>query len=122
MVKDMNEVVVRGRLCADPTINYTKEQKPIANMCLAIPDRERRLDDGSYACDFIRAVVFNPKQAEIVEQWLVKGSEVLVKGKLSSGEYVNNDNQKIYTVEIIVQNLEFIGSLKDDSKDTKKKK
>ena len=118
----MNEIIVTGRLCDDPKITTTKDMKAIAQFCLAVPDREYRLKDGNFDCDFVRVVIFNSKMAEVAEQWLCKGSEVLIKGKLKSSDY-EKDGQKVYTTEIHASKLEFIGSLKDsDESESKKKK
>ena len=62
---------------------------------------------GNQVADFIRVTVFN-KTAEFVANYLGKGKQVAVQGRISTGSYMDKDNRKIYTTEIVANNVEIL--------------
>ena len=121
----MNQVILRGRLTANPEIRYTKDGDSVASFSLAVPDRMGKKDkDGNFPADFIKCCAFN-KEAEIIEAYAIQGTEILITmGKLKSGSYMKEDI-KIFTTECQVIHFEFIGGTKpkqDDQSDGKNKK
>lgn len=112
--KTMNKVILMGRLTRDPEIRYSQGEKPlaIARYTLAVARRFHR--DGEAEADFISCVVFG-KSAEFAEKYLRKGSKILISGRIQTGSYTNNDNQKVYTTEIIVEEQEFADSKPADT-------
>lgn len=107
----MNQVILRGRLTDNPAIRYTKEQASVASFCLAVADRMAPKDkDGNFPADFIRVVAFG-KEAEVLEAFAVKGTELLITGKLKSGSY-DRDGVKVFTTECQVIYFEFINGTK----------
>ena len=108
----MNEVVLAGRLTADPEVKYTTGQEPmaIAMYTLAV-QRDFKNKDGKYEADFIRCKAFG-KRGEFAEKYLHKGIKIMVKGRLQSGSY-DKDGQKHYTTDLIVDKHEFCESKKD---------
>ena len=75
---DFNKAIVIGRLTRDPEIKYTKNEKAVATLNLAINKKFGAQDQTV----FIEVTVWN-KMAEVVEQYLHKGSKVLVEGALT---------------------------------------
>lgn len=111
----MNKVILKGRLTRDPDVKYTSGDEPvcITRFSLACEDRERAKDgDGNYPANFIPCVCMG-KVAEIAEANLYKGKEVLIYGKMQSGSYTNKEGNKVYTLELLVKELEFCGKKED---------
>ena len=100
----MNEVILIGRLTRDPEIRTAQDGLTIARYSLAI-DRQTK----EKQADFFRCVTFG-KNAEFVERYLKKGTKVAVTGRLQSGSYTDRDGRKVYTVEVVTENHEFVES------------
>ena len=103
----MNNVVLIGRLCADPELSYTPNmQTAVCRFTLAV-DRPRRQGEEQGA-DFIRITVWG-KQAENCDRYLSKGRQAAVVGRIQTGSYKNRDGQTVYTTDVIANNVEFLG-------------
>lgn len=109
-VKSMNEVVLIGRLTKDPEIRYTQSQMAICNFTLAVdrPYSKNRQDNAPTA-DFIRITVFD-RQAENCNQYLSKGSQAAVQGRIQTGSYKDKNGNTVYTTDVIAGRVEFLGS------------
>lgn len=109
-VKLMNEVVLIGRLTRDPEIRYTQSQMAICNFTLAVdrPYSKSRQDNAPTA-DFIRITVFD-RQAENCNQYLSKGSQAAVQGRIQTGSYKNKNGDTVYTTDVVAGRVEFLGS------------
>lgn len=107
----MNIVMISGRLVGDPKI-YQNGENISARYTLA-SDRRVRKDapDGTQTADFISCVVFG-KGAEFTDKYLRKGTKMIIKGRLSTGRYVNSEGQTIYTTDVVVEEQEFAESKK----------
>ena len=105
----MNKVILIGRLTRDPEVRWTQgqEQKATGRFTLAV-DRRFRTDNGPTA-DFISCVVFG-KTAEFVEKYLRQGIKVAVTGRIQTGSYTNREGQKVYTTDVVVEEMEFAES------------
>lgn len=99
-----------GRLCGDPEIRYTQDDKAtcIARYRLAV-DRKGRKDGGQPEADFIPCVAFG-KNGEFAEKYLKKGMKIAVVGRIQTGSYTNKDGSKVYTTDIVVEEHEFCES------------
>lgn len=108
----MNKVILMGRLTRDPEIRYSQGERSmaIARFTLAV-DRRRRSGDngGEQTADFITCVAFD-RQAEFAEKYLHQGTKMLVTGRIQTGSYTNKEGQKVYTTEVMVEELEFAES------------
>ena len=103
----MNSVSLIGRLTKDPDIRYTAEsQMAVARFSIAI-NRPPRRDGGEQQTDFTNIVVFG-RQAENCERFLKKGRLVGVQGRLQTGSYTNKDGVKVYTTDVVANNVEFL--------------
>lgn len=107
----MNVVVLVGRLTRDPDIRYTNEAEPrcIARFTLAVDRGYKK--DGQQAADFIGCTVFG-KAAEVVEQYVRKGTKICLEGRIQTGSYTDRDGKKIYTTDVIANHWEFAESRK----------
>ena len=94
----MNSVNIIGRLTADIELRYTQSQKAVAQFTVAV--------DGLNKTDFIRCEAWE-KNAENMNQYLHKGSQVGISGRLSSGSYEKN-GVKVYTQNVICDRVDFL--------------
>lgn len=108
----MNKVILMGRLVRDPEIRYSQGERSmaIARFTLAVDRRRRNGDNNAeQTADFITCVAFD-RQAEFAEKYLHQGTKMLVTGRIQTGSYTNKDGQKVYTTEVMVEELEFAES------------
>lgn len=101
----MNKVVLIGRLTADPNLSYAAGTgTAVCRFTLAVT-RPFKRDEA----DFINCVAFN-KTAETIGQYLVKGRQIAIAGRIQTGSYDAQDGTKRYTTDVVVENFEFIGN------------
>ena len=111
----MNKVILMGRLTRDPEVRYSQgnsgEQMAIARFSLAVDRRFARRNGGDdqQTADFINCVAFG-RQGEFVEKYLHKGTKVALTGRIQTGSYTNKDGQKVYTTDIVAEDIEFAES------------
>lgn len=109
----MNKVILVGRLTKDPEIKNTTTGKTVANFTLAV-DRRFKNKDGQKEADFV-PIIFWEKQAEILGQYLSKGSQVAISGRLQVRNYEAQDGQRRYVTEVIGEEFTFLSSPKRES-------
>lgn len=101
-----------GRLTRDPNITYSQgtDNMAIARFTLAV-DRRVSRQEGSdqQTADFISCVCFG-RQAEFAEKYLRQGIKVAVTGRIQTGSYTNKDGQKVYTTNVVLDDIEFAES------------
>ena len=89
----MNKVILAGRLVRDPKLRYTQTGKTVASFTLAVNRRFSRGADQQQTADFIPIVVWD-KLAEVCGNNLVKGSQVLIEGRIQIRSYDAQDGSK----------------------------
>lgn len=106
----MNSVILIGNLTRDPEVRYRGETA-VCRMTVAVNDRKKNQQTGEWEDNpsFIPVVVFG-RQAENCEKFLSKGRKVAVQGKIQTGSYVKQDGTKVYTTDVIANNVEFLNS------------
>ena len=106
----MNKVILMGRLTRDAEIRYSQGESStaIARFSLAV-DRRFRRDNDEQTADFINCVAFN-KTAEFLERCGRKGTKFVLEGRIQTGSYTNKDGQRVYTTDVVVENIEFAES------------
>lgn len=108
----MNKWIGMGRLTRDPEVKYGGENNSmaIARFSIAVDRRGRKnTDSNEPTADFINCVAFG-KTAEFVEKYCIKGTKLVVEGHIQTGSYVNKEGNKVFTTDIMVDNLEFAES------------
>ncbi|WP_333685678.1 single-stranded DNA-binding protein, partial [Enterocloster lavalensis] len=103
----MNSVQLVGRLTRDPDVRYTDGGTTVARFTLAVDRRFKK--DGGDEADFISCVAFG-KTAEFLEKWFRKGQHLGLTGRIQTGSYVNQEGTKIYTTDVVTENVEFVES------------
>ena len=102
----MNNVVLIGRLTKDPELAYGGQNSDIA-VCRFTPAVDRPTQDK--AADFIRIVVFR-KQAETAHQYLSKGRQCAVEGRIQTGSYKDREGKTVYTTDVVANRVQFLGA------------
>lgn len=107
----MNKVVLMGRLTRDPDIRYSSGENStaVARFTLAVDRRFKR--DGEQTADFISCVAFG-KTAEFIEKYIRQGTKIVTSGRIQTGSYTNRDGNKVYTTDVVVEDVEFAESKK----------
>ncbi len=109
----MNKVFLIGRLARDPELRYTGNNTPVASFTVAV-NRTFSNQAGEREADFINCVIWR-KQAENVKNYLSQGSQVAVEGRIQVRSYDDQNGQKRYVTEVVADNVEFLGSKKDNN-------
>lgn len=106
----MNKVVLMGRLTRDPEIRYSQGEggSCVARYTLAVDRRFKRQGDEQTA-DFISCVSFG-KTAEFIERYLKQGTKIAGCGRIQTGSYTNKDGIKVYTTDVVMEEVEFAES------------
>lgn len=112
----MNNVVLIGRLARDPELRFIPSTgMAVTKLTLAV-DREMSKEkkqeaaqQGKQTADFIGITVFG-KSAENCANFLAKGRQCAIHGRVQTGTYTDQEGKKRYTTDIIADRVEFIGS------------
>jgi single-strand DNA-binding protein len=114
MARDLNKVMITGRLGADPEMRYTPQGSPVTTFSVA-SGRAWRSADGTQHNDteWFRVVAWE-KLAEICNQYLTKGTQVYVEGRLQTRKYQDRDGNDRYSTEVIASDMIMLGSRRDD--------
>ena len=106
----MNKVTLMGRLTRDPDVRYSQGDTPmaVARYTLAV-DRRFKRDNDQQTADFIGCVAFG-RQGEFAEKYFRKGLKIAVTGRIQTGSYTNQEGQKVYTTDVVVEEQEFAES------------
>lgn len=101
----MNKVILLGNLTRDPETRYTQEQNSLAvtRFSMAV---NRRFSRDNQEADFFNCTAFG-KQAEFVEKYFRRGSRMMLSGRIQNDNYTNKNGEKVYSVQIIAEEVEF---------------
>lgn len=103
----MNKVILVGRFTRDPEVKYTDGGTSISRFTIAVDRRFKQ--DGGPEADFPNCVAFG-KTAEFIEKYFHKGMKIGIVGRIQTGSYTNNDDHKVYTTDVVVEECCFVES------------
>lgn len=112
MARGVNKVILVGNLGQDPEIKYTTSNLPVVNVSLATTDSWTDKSGQKQDRTEWHRLVFFGKLAEITGQYLKKGGQVYVEGRLQTRQWEKN-GQTMYTTEIIVSDMQMLGGRGD---------
>ena len=114
----MNKVILMGRLTRDPEIRYSQGESAtcVARFTLAVDRRFKKQGDDQ-AADFINCVAFG-RTAEFAEKYLIKGTKVVGCGRIQTGSYTNKEGQRVYTTDVVLEEVEFAESKNSSNNNT----
>lgn len=104
----MNKVVLVGRLTKDPEIKNTSSQVQFCNFTVAV-DRRFKDQSGQRQADFINCVAWR-QTASFISSYFRKGSKIGIVGSLQSRSFDDNNGQRRYVTEVVVDEAEFVES------------
>ena len=107
MAWDINRVIVVGRVASDIELKHTQNGKSVANFRVAVGGMPK--PDGTDNVSFFQVVVWG-KTAENCQQYLAKGKQIAIDGRLDQRSWQAQDGSRRSTVEIVADRVEFLGS------------
>jgi single-strand DNA-binding protein len=108
----MNNVSLVGRFTRDPEVRYTDSGSSIARFTVAVDRRFKQ--EGGQTADFISCIAFG-KTAEFIEKYFRQGMRIGLEGRIQTGSYTNKDGVKVYTTDVVAENVEFVESKSSES-------
>ena len=107
----VNKVILLGRLAKDPEVRYTPAGVAVANFTIATSDEWKDKDTGKKQerVEWHRIVAWR-RLGEICGDYLKKGNQVYVEGKLQTKKWEDRDGNTRYTTEVIISNMQMLGS------------
>lgn len=102
----LNNVILIGRLTKDPELRYTPTGVAVCQFTLAV-DRDFMNANGEREADFLPIVVWR-QTAEACANYLKKGQQAAVKGRIQTRSYENNEGRKVYVTEIMAESVQFL--------------
>ena len=117
MAKDLNKVMIIGRLGADPELRYTPSGNAVCTMRIA-SGRSWRDQSGTAheETEWFRVVAWD-KLGEVCNQYLTKGARVYFEGRLRTNKWQDKDGQDRYTTEVIASDMIMLESKRPDVRD-----
>ena len=108
---NFNQAILAGRLTADPELKFTQSGISVTQFTVAV-SRPKQKDDNTDTSDFISCVAWK-QRAELVTKYFHKGSAIMVIGQIQTRTWTDNNNQKRYATEVLVDNIRFVDSKAD---------
>lgn len=110
MARGINKVILIGNLGADPDVRYTASGAAVSNINIATTESWRDKESGEQQekTEWHRVVFFG-RLAEIVAEYLRKGSQVYVEGRLQTRKWQDKEGNDRYTTEIVANEMQMLG-------------
>lgn len=111
MARGVNKVILLGNLGADPETRYTASGSAVTNIRLATTDtwRDRQSGEQQERTEWHRVVFFG-RLAEIAAEYLRKGSQCYLEGRIQTRKWQGQDGQDRYTTEVVANEMRLLGS------------
>ncbi len=108
--RGINKVILVGNLGRDPEIRYTQGGDPIASFSVATSDswKDRNTGDTRENTEWHRVVMFRGL-AKVAEDWLRKGQQVYIEGRLRTRKWQDQSGQDRWTTEIVANEMQMLG-------------
>ena len=115
MARGVNKVILVGTLGADPDTRYTPSNAAVTNLSIATSESWKDKQSGEQVekTEWHRVVLFNIgnyKLAEIAAEYLRKGSQVYIQGKLQTRKWQDKEGKDRWTTEIVANEMQMLGS------------
>jgi len=111
MARGVNKVILVGNLGKDPEVRYAPSGQAIANITIATSEswKDKNTGEKQEKTEWHRVVFFS-RLAEIVGEYLKKGSQIYVEGRLQTRKWQDKDGNDRYTTEIVANEMQMLGS------------
>lgn len=111
MARGINKVTIVGNLGQDPEVRYTTSGAAVTNISVATSEQWKDKNTGE---DVVKTewhrIVFFGRLAEIAGEYLKRGSQVYIEGKLQTRKWQDQNNQDRYTTEIVANEMQMLGA------------
>ncbi len=110
MARGVNKVILIGNLGRDPEVRYSASGSAVANITVATSEswKDKQTGEQQERTEWHRVVLFN-RLGEIAGEYLRKGSQVYIEGKLQTRKWQGQDGQDRYTTEIVASEMQMLG-------------
>jgi single-strand DNA-binding protein len=109
----VNKVILIGNLGKDPDLRYTPSGQAVATFSLATNERYKDKDGQNVERAEWHNIVVWGKQAEMAKEYLKKGRQIFVEGRISYRTYDDREGNKRYVTEVVAQRIQFLGRRED---------
>ena len=108
----LNKAMIIGRVGKDPELRYMQNGNPVCNFSVATSEtwNDKNTGEKQERTEWHRITVYG-KLAEICAEWLTKGKQVYIEGKLQTREWEDKEGNKKTTTEIIANTMQMLGSV-----------
>lgn len=106
----LNKVILQGNLCKDVQLSQTNNGGTYLRNTVAV-SRNYVREGEERQSDFVSILAYG-KTSEFISKYFAKGSKVLIEGEIRTGSYDKEDGTKVYTTDVIVSNIYFVESKK----------
>lgn len=113
---NLNKVVYGGRLTADPELKHTAQGTSVTNFTIAI-NRRFKDENGNAKTDFIACIAWR-QMAEFICKYFRKGSSICVTGSTQTRSWTDQNGQKRYATEAVVEGANFVDNKSDNATPT----
>lgn len=113
----INKAIIVGNLGKDPEVRYMPDGTAVANFSVATSEswKDKATGEKKERTEWHRIVAYR-KLGEICGEYLSKGKQVYIEGRIQTREWEDKDGNKRYTTEIIASDMKMLGSKEDGSK------
>jgi len=116
-MSSVNKAIILGNLGADPVLRYSQDGKPFASFSVATTEKWKSKDGENKEHTEWHRISAIGKQAELVSEYLKKGSKVYLEGKIKTRKFKDDDGIEKYAVEIIMDKITFLSKSNIQSDD-----
>ena len=119
MARGINKVIIVGNLGNDPEVRYANNGSAVANISVATTDswKDKNTGEQQERTEWHRVVMFN-RLGEIAGEYLKKGSQVYIEGRLQTRKWQDQSGQDRYTTEIVANEMQMLGGRGGDNMGT----
>lgn len=119
MARGVNKAIIVGHLGRDPEVRYSASGAAIANVSVATTDswKDKQTGENNEKTEWHRVVFFG-RLAEIAGEYLKKGSQVYIEGRLQTRKWQDQNGQDRYTTEIVANDMQMLGGRGGASNDS----
>lgn len=111
---NFNKVILGGRLTADPELKTTTNGNMVTTFSIAVNRRNQKNAEGQSTSDFFNVTAWR-NQAEFISKYFKKGSSICITGTLQNRSWTDQQNNKRYATDIVVDEVFFVDSKSENS-------
>jgi single-strand DNA-binding protein len=117
MASDLNRVILIGRLTRDPELKYLQSGTAVARFSIANNRRYSTAGEKKEQVSFFECIAWS-KLAEMLTEYCKKGQRIGIEGRLQQRSWDDQEGKKRSSVEIVVENVQFLSTTKEGTKES----